>query len=118
MKKVVVVEDDPELRDLETFVLTAEGYESVGVADGGSVAGVVRREAPDAVLLDLILPDKHGNDVLAELAADPATATTPVIVVSGYLRQLRRTPQVASVLPKPFEIGDMLEEVASVVGRA
>lgn len=118
MKKVVVIEDDPELRELETFVLTAEGYESVGVEDGASAAGVVAREAPDAVILDLILPDKHGNDVLAELAADPATSSTPVIVVSGYLGQLRRTPQVAALLPKPFDIGDMIDEVASVVGRA
>jgi CheY-like chemotaxis protein len=118
MKKIVVVEDDPELRDLETFVLRAEGFESVGVSDGASVVGAVRREAPDLVLLDLILPDRHGNDVLAELALDPQTASTPVIVVSGYLRQLRRTAQVAGLLAKPFEINDLIEDVASVIGRA
>ncbi len=111
-KKIVVVEDDPELRDLETFLFGAEGYDVVGVPDGIEAAAIVKRERADLVLLDLMLPGKDGNTVLAELADDPDTRRTPVIVVSAFLAQLRLTPQVCLVLSKPFDVSDLLDAVA------
>jgi CheY-like chemotaxis protein len=111
MKKVVVVEDDPELRELETFLLDAEGYETIGVADGEHAASTVKREGADLVLLDLMLPRRDGNAVLLDLQSDPATAGAPVVVVSAYLGKLRRTPQVKRVLAKPFDVNDLLDAV-------
>lgn len=115
MKKVVVVEDDPELRELETFLLDAEGYQAVGVPDGETAAAVVKAEAADLVLLDLMLPRKDGNAVLVDLAADPTTAGAPVVVISAYPHQLRATSQVKRVLAKPFDINDLLEAVEAVL---
>lgn len=117
-KKVVVVEDDPELRDLETFLLGAEGYEVVGVADGVSAAAIIKRERADLILLDLMLPGKDGNTVLAELSDDPETRHAPVIVVSAFLAQLRVTPQVRRVLAKPFDVTDLLDAVAREIDRS
>nr|WP_275939317.1 response regulator [Polyangium spumosum] len=117
-KKIVVVEDDPELRDLETFLLGAEGYDVVGVADGIDAAAIALRERADLVLLDLMLPGKDGNAVLEELGQKPETRHTPVIVVSAFLAQLRLTPQVRRVLSKPFDVSDLLESVAREVDRA
>lgn len=116
-KKVVVVEDDSEIRDLETFLLSAEGFQVVGVADGESAASTIKREGADLVLLDLMLPGKDGNAVLADLRSDPATADVPVIVVSAYLNQLQRSPQVRQVVPKPFEINDLLDAVTREFSR-
>jgi DNA-binding response OmpR family regulator len=115
VKKVVVVEDDPELRELETFLLDAEGYQAIGVPDGETAAAVVKAEAADLVLLDLMLPRKDGNAVLVDLAADPATAGAPVVVISAYLHQLRATSQVKRVLAKPFDINELLEAVETVL---
>jgi DNA-binding response OmpR family regulator len=111
-KRVVVVEDDPELRDLETFLLAAEGYEVTGVADGETAAPTIKREKAELVLLDLMLPGKDGNAVLADLASDPETASTKVIVVSAFLSQLHATPQVRRILSKPFDVTDLLDAVA------
>ena len=116
-KKIVVVEDDPELRDLETFLLGAEGYDVVGVADGIEAAAIVQREHADLVLLDLMLPGKDGNAVLEELSNQAETRLTPVIVVSAFLAQLRLTPQVRRVLSKPFDVSDLLDAVAREVER-
>ena len=110
-EKVVVVEDDGEIRDLETFVLGAEGNHVVGGADGEAAAPTVKKEGADLVLLDLMLPGKDGNAVLADLQADPATANVPVIVVSAYTERLRATPQVKRIVPKPFDINELLEAV-------
>jgi CheY-like chemotaxis protein len=123
-KKVVVVEDDPETREVELFLLASEGYQVIGVADGEGAVEAIQREAADLVVLDLMLPGKDGLEVLAELARDPATAGTPVIVVSAYVNHagaretLRRTAQVKRVLDKPFDVTELLDAVAHELGRA
>jgi CheY-like chemotaxis protein len=111
-RKIVVVEDEPEVRELESFLLESEGYEVVGVPDGESAAPVIREELPALVLLDLMLPHKDGNGVLDDLASDPSTARIPVIVVSAFIDRLRRTSQVRGVLTKPFDPSELLDAVA------
>jgi CheY-like chemotaxis protein len=116
-KKLVVVEDDPETRDLELFLLASEGYQALGVADGEHAADFIRREGADLVILDLMLPHKDGLQILGELARDPATAATPVIVVSAYVQPMRRnvldgSPQVRRVFDKPFDVTELLGAVA------
>jgi len=112
-RTIVVVEDDPEIRDLETFLLATEGYHVVGLADGEEVAATVKHVRADVVLLDLMLPRKNGNAVLQELQRDPATNRVPVIVVSAYTKQLRGTPQVKRVIAKPFDLTELLDAVAA-----
>lgn len=113
---VLVVEDDPEIRELETFLLGAEGYCVVSLPDGEEVLERAKAEGVDLVLLDLMLPRKHGNQVLEELRNDPATSEVPVIVVSAYPKQLQNTPQVKMVLAKPFDVTDLLDAVGETVG--
>jgi CheY-like chemotaxis protein len=121
-KKVVVVEDDPDTRELELFLLAAEGYEVTGVGNGTDAAEVVRSQAADLVLLDLMLPGKDGVQVLEDLEREPATAATPVIVISAYANRLarddavRRARQVRQVVAKPFDVGELLGAVARAVG--
>src|SRR5512140_2897840 len=123
-KKLVVVEDDPETRELEVFLLAAEGYQVIGLPDGEAAAETVRREAAALVILDLMLPGKDGLAVLEDLARDSATAETPVIVVSAYSHHLRsrpalrNLPQVKRIIEKPFDITDLLDAVAREVGSA
>jgi len=115
----VVVEDDPEMLEVESFLLGAEGYHVIAVADGASAAPAVRKGAADLVLLDLVLPDMSGNDVLAELQRDPATANVPVIVVTAYSRYLRVNPtrQVRRTIEKPFDPPDLLSAVDEELQR-
>ncbi len=121
-RKLVVVEDDPETRELELFLLASEGYQVVGVPDGDVAAEVVKREAADLVVLDLMLPSKDGLEVLAELGREAATSSTPVIVVSAYVNRmggrdkLRAVPQVKRILDKPFDITELLDAVAHELG--
>lgn len=70
-KKLVMVEDDLETREMELILLAAEGYQAIGVLAAETGA----REAADLVLLDLVMPGKDGVQVLAELGGSPAIPT-------------------------------------------
>jgi hypothetical protein len=50
------------------------------------------------------------------LASDPATSAIPVVVVSAYTNELARTPQVKAVVPKPFDLGHLLDLTAQIIG--
>lgn len=122
-KRLVVVEDDHETRELELFLLGSEGYQAIGVADGEHAAESIKEAHADLVILDLMLPHKDGFEILEELGRDPTTAQTPVIVVSAYVGQLqggrealRRSPQVRRVLAKPFDVTELLDAIVRELG--
>ena len=85
MAKVLVVEDELMMRDLVVRKLAANGYDVKMAADGKEALGVWRAEAPDLVLLDLVMPEMDGFEVLKQIRADksPGLANTPVIVLSN-----------------------------------
>jgi DNA-binding response OmpR family regulator len=87
--KILIVDDDLEIRQLLGEELRDMGHESLYAADGVQAMSLVRRERPDLVLLDLMLPAGDGFCVLERLQRIPEVAYTPVIVFSGM-----RSPDV------------------------
>jgi CheY-like chemotaxis protein len=79
---IVVVEDDRRSLDLISLFLDSAGVQTVATRDGAEGLAAVRRHHPAAVVLDIRLPGMDGWGVLEALKADPATATTPVVVVT------------------------------------
>lgn len=80
---IVLVEDDEFLRRLYQAKLSQEGFEVKAAEDGEKAVGLVRETLPAAVLLDVGLPKKDGFTVLAELKADPATRSIPVVMLTN-----------------------------------
>jgi CheY-like chemotaxis protein len=112
---VLVAEDDRLLAAVLAELLDSEGYAVVHAAGGRQVLPLALEQRPAVVLLDLLLSDSHGFDVLRALRAHPATAAIPVIVVSGYARQLLPSGGrgAFAVLQKPFDAGELLRLVAA-----
>jgi DNA-binding response OmpR family regulator len=81
--KILIVDDDPEIRDLLAEELHDLGHESLCAADATQALSLVRREQPDLVLLDLRLPGEDGFSVLVRLQRIAEVAHVPVIVFSG-----------------------------------
>lgn len=116
--KVLVVDDDPSIRRLIVVALRRDGYAFVEAANGREALDVMRKEHPDVVVLDLMMPILSGWDVLRARAHDPELLKIPVIVVSA-----NRDPEVATAvtagicafLPKPFDIGALTALVRSCV---
>jgi DNA-binding response OmpR family regulator len=98
---VLVVEDDPNLRDLYRMALTSAGYVVVAVEDGLDALRRLDDRAPNAVVLDLALPRVGGRDVHREMRARPHTRNVPVVIVSGTDVDDLNPADFASVLRKP-----------------
>jgi two-component system, NtrC family, nitrogen regulation response regulator NtrX len=112
-RRVLVIDDDPDLRGILTDLLEDEGY-AVTTAEAvlGAMA-LARRLRPDVILLDLGLPYRSGASLLPELKADPSTADIPVVVVSGMPEVLtaERRAMAAGVVAKPFDTEVLLAAV-------
>ncbi|MEX1248305.1 MAG: response regulator [Anaerolineales bacterium] len=122
LRKVVCVEDEPEMIDLIRLILSRKGFEVIG-ADGG-VAGLaaVRREKPDLVLLDLMMPEMDGWQVYQQLKADPETAQIPVVVVTAKAQNIDKVlglhiAKVDDYISKPFSLQELVDRVDAVIKR-
>ena len=82
-KTILIVEDEEAVRELEKFILEAEGYEVMEARDG--LEGLAKAEfrKPDLILLDLMMPDVSGGRMFDEMKEHPSTAGIPIIVVTG-----------------------------------
>jgi DNA-binding response OmpR family regulator len=119
--RVLVVEDDPNVRGLLETLLHSEGYDVVTASDG--LAGLVKlsNTKPALMLLDLMMPDLGGVRVLEELRVDPTVADVPVIVVTGKVDAvpgLRDVLGADNVFVKPFGVAELLARVAEITGGA
>ena len=115
---VLIVEDDPEVREMLTQLLTSEGFYAVGAEDGLEALHLlrtVRHRSPDApclVLLDLKMPRLGGNEFRRAQLGDPTVANVPIAVMSGAADLEQRAEEMGAVaaIAKPLDI-DMLIDV-------
>jgi CheY-like chemotaxis protein len=114
-RRVLVVEDDVDLRTTLLEVLLCEGFEVDEAGDGEEGLRRIRARAPDAILLDLGMPRMDGRVFLAHLRADPDHGGIPVIVATGTPPAPSDALPVSSVLEKPVEIARLVRELARVL---
>ena len=116
---VLIVEDDPDTREMLTTLLTTEGFYAVGAEDGLEALHLlrtVRHRAPDVpclVLLDLKMPRLGGNEFRRAQLGDPIVASVPVAVISGAVDALERAETLGAVatLTKPIDLDVLLDVV-------
>ena len=82
-KKILIVDDEPDVITFLSAVLQENGYTSMGAKDGAEGMEVLRKEKPDLVLLDLMMPKKSGIAMFQELRKDPDMSHVSVVVVTG-----------------------------------
>ena len=120
MKKVLVIDDDSDIRVGLNVRLRASGYATAFAGDGVSAISMTRKERPDAILLDLGLPAGDGFQVLERLKMNTELAHIPVIVLSARdveANERRALKAGASAyLQKPVDDEDLLETIAKALG--
>jgi len=113
MRRILVVEDDPATSSLEQELLGILEYEVRAARTGAEALELARSAAPDAIILDLRLPDIQGAALLEALRAEPALERTPILVVSGAGRLAEDVARRygASYVAKPFDVVPFLSAV-------
>ncbi|MCC6354068.1 MAG: response regulator transcription factor [Verrucomicrobiae bacterium] len=121
MGRILVVEDDEDLRDLLGSTIRKAGYQVI-TADGGRAC--LRKtidEKPDLILLDIMLPDLAGTDVCRRLRSDGATAATPIIVLSAKSEEADRILGLEvgadDYVTKPFSPRELVVRIGKVLER-
>ena len=109
---ILVVDDDPDVRESLVFVLEAEGYNVRSAADGAEALTVLRRVTPCVMLLDILMPTMSGWEVLDRLREQPQLERMPVCVISASIYKGEELPNV-TVLPKPIDVERLLSFVRS-----
>jgi len=122
MKKVLVIEDEPEMRRNLATILRLERFQPLTASDGESGISAARKEAPDLVLCDVMMPGKNGHEVLRELHNDPATMHIPFIFLTakGERGDVRSGMNLGAddYLTKPVDKADLLRAIRTRLARA
>jgi two-component system phosphate regulon response regulator PhoB len=118
---VLIVEDEADLASLICYNLGREGYRCECVAAGDAALERIRRQPPDLVLLDRMLPGLSGDEVARMLKADPSTAAIPVMVLTAKAAEADQLAGFAlgaeDYIIKPFSMKVLLARVAAVLRR-
>jgi len=121
-KRVVCVEDEPEMIDLVRLILGRKGFNVIGANGGIEGLETVRREKPDLVLLDLMMPDMDGWEVYQQMKADTELREIPVVVVTAKAQSIDKVlglhiAKVDDYITKPFGPQELLESVEKIIGE-
>ena len=118
-RRVLLIEDDSWIRTFMRDVLLEEGYAVLEAADGLTGLRMARSEKPDAVLLDVAMPELTGKDVLRALKRDRSTRRIPVVVTSAFPGALApgEVELLEAVLAKPLQVNDLLEQLQRLLGN-
>jgi CheY-like chemotaxis protein len=110
-KKVLVVEDDQSLRVVIRMVLEQARYEVLEARHGAAALELMESEMPDVVVADMRMPLMNGVELIGRLRSSPATASVPIVLLSGLLPDPEVTKLANAVVAKPFEPADLLAAI-------
>ncbi|MXW18151.1 MAG: response regulator transcription factor [Gemmatimonadetes bacterium] len=120
--RVLVVEDEAEIAALIAYQLTREGYRVETALTGAAALDALHRDLPDLLVLDRMLPEISGDDVLKALREDPATQAVPVLILTAKKDRADRIQGLElgadDYLTKPFSPRELVLRVDAILRRA
>ena len=112
-KRVLLIEDEYNIVQAIAFVLSRDGWTVHTHSDGATALEEVARRSPDVVILDAMLPNRSGFEIMQDLRADPATASLPVLMLTarGQKRdqELAKRSGASRFMTKPFSNAEVLD---------
>ncbi len=128
-RKILVVDDDPDVRLFNLTVVEENGYTAIEAADGQEGKEMIKAHQPDLVILDVLMPRQSGIRLYREIKTDPKLGPLPVIVLSGiaeksFLRSQKvltefggkPVPKPEAYLEKPVEAEELAKTIKKVLG--
>ncbi len=119
-RKVLLIEDEPNIIEAIRFILSRDGWRVDTHSDGKSAVEAVRDRAPDLIILDVMLPNRSGYDILNDLRGAEDTQNVPVLMLTARGqtkdRELAERLGASRFMTKPFSNREILETVRELVG--
>lgn len=133
--KILVIDDEPAIVTYLTTLLEDHGYETCFASDAAGGIAIARREAPDLICMDIMMPKRSGVALYRDIRAGRKTKDIPVVFVSaytqvhntlkpgapGFFRQLipgGKTPEPQAFIEKPIKPSDFIAAIATLIGPA
>ena len=122
-KRILCIEDEPDMIELIRIILIRHGFEVVGANGGMEGVRMIREELPDLILLDIMMPDLDGWEVYQQIKADEKTRDIPVIVITAKAQSIDKVlglhiAKVDDYISKPFTPDALLESIQKVFAKA
>lgn len=119
-KKILIADDEENIVISLEFLMKREGFEVLVAGDGEEALSRIRADQPDLVLLDVMMPKKTGFEVCQEVRADPALATTRILMLTAKGRDTEVAKGMAmgadAYMTKPFSTKDLVDQVHLLIG--
>jgi DNA-binding response OmpR family regulator len=120
LQKILICDDEQNIRNILDFTLEAEGYRVIPAADGREAFATALRENPELIILDVMMPGSDGFETCRRLKDDPRTAGIPVILLTARNsrddRERGRQVQADDYITKPFSPQRLVDKVQSLLG--
>ena len=121
-RRVVLIEDEPNIIEAIRFLLTRDGWQVETHSDGVDALDVIRAAEPDLVILDLMLPGRSGMDILRDLREEETLKELPVLMLTarGQMRdrEMAEKAGVSRFMTKPFSNAEVMDAVRDLHAQA
>ncbi len=118
--RVLLIEDEPNIIEAIRFILSRDGWNVDVHSDGKTALEAIEKRSPDLVILDVMLPNLSGYDILTDVRANPATRSLPVLMLTArgqkQDRELAERLGASRFMTKPFSNAEVLSSVRELVG--
>jgi CheY-like chemotaxis protein len=115
-KKIMIVDDDPNIITYLTDLFADNGYQTCSAKDDTEALTVAQKEKPDLITLDLEMPEEWGPRFFRKLSQDSEIKNTPVIVISGLIGNQYAIQKAVASISKPFDRDELLQIVKDTIG--
>jgi len=125
-KKILLIDDDPDLVETVSIILKSKKYEVIAAYGGIEGLEKAKKENPDLIVLDVMMPDKDGYTVCKELKADPELSRIPVLLLTAvvshipttrYTQQMGMETEADDYIDKPVEPGVLVERIEALLAK-
>lgn len=121
-KRIVYIEDDPDMIDLVSLILKSKGFTVQGANGGREGLDLITNDPPDLILLDLMMPDIDGWEVYHQIKANEVSSQIPVIIITAKAQAIDQVlglkiAQVDDYISKPFHFQQLVDSIQNTLAR-
>ena len=118
-KRIFVVDDDKEIREIVMFVLKRNGFEVAAACNGQQLQHLLIQHTPDLIILDVMMPGEDGYHIFSNLRSDPQARHIPVVIMTSHPEDIYERISVdlgaAEHMTKPFHPFELMEKVKALL---